>query len=175
MFLQEEITFKLAEKKIIREIQKIEDDLRFVISFIDWIHISNKFIESNKRTIKQLEGVQNYKFSELIDGTLQYNSGKVIRIFSSYIFSQAATSLLLKGLNFSLSPKKLTSEIDLLPFELLCRNVLQDDGNKDKLLHFKSKIKDVGLSSFRLYNKKRYRFENLSKEKYEAFKNFKNI
>ena len=39
----------------------------------------------------------------------------------------------------------------------------------------KSKIKDVGLSSFRLYNKKDHRFENLFKEEYEAFVNLKNI
>ena len=33
----------------------------------------------------------------------------------------------------------------------------------------KSKSKDVGLSSFRFYNKKDHRFENLSEEEYEAF------
>ena len=37
---------------------------------------------------------------------------------------------------------------------MLYRNVLQDDHNKDELLHLKSKIKDIGLSSFRLKNKK---------------------
>ena len=48
MFLQEEVTFKKVEKeKIITEIQKIKDNLRFVISFIDWILSSNKFIKSN--------------------------------------------------------------------------------------------------------------------------------
>ena len=35
MFLQEKVTFKKVEKeKIITEIQKIKDNLRFVISFI---------------------------------------------------------------------------------------------------------------------------------------------
>ena len=75
----------------------------------------------------------------------------------------------------SLSPKKLKFENNLLPFELLHRNVLRDDDNKDELLHLKSKIKNIGLSSFRLYNKKDHRFENLSKEEYEAFVNLKNI
>ena len=74
MFLQEEITFKTVDKEnIIREIQKIKDDLRSVISFIDWIHISNKFIKSNQREIKQVEGVQNYKFLELMGGKLQHD------------------------------------------------------------------------------------------------------
>ena len=35
----------------------------------------------------------------------------------------------------------------------------------------KSKIKDVGLSFFRLNNKKDHGFENLSEEEYEAFIN----
>ena len=42
------------------------------------------------------------------------------------------------------------------------------------MIHYlKSKIKDVGLSSFRLYNKKDHRFENLTKDEYEAFLNLK--
>ena len=40
-------------------------------------------------------------------------------------------------------------------------------------MHLKSKIKDVGLSSFRLYNKKDNRFENLAEDEYEAFLNLK--
>ena len=38
---------------------------------------------------------------------------------------------------------------------------------------FKCKIKDVGLSSFRLYIKKDYRFENLTKDEYMAFLSLK--
>ena len=175
MFLQEEVTFKTVEKeKIIREIRKLEDDLRSGIGFVDWIHISNKFIESNKSAIKQVEGVQNYKLSELMGGKLQHDPKKVIHNFSSYNLSQTETSLLLKGLNFSLPPKKLKFENHLLPFELFYRDVLQNDDNKDELLHLKSKIKDIGLSSFRLYNKKDHLFENLSKEGHEAFINLKN-
>ena len=67
-----------------RGIQKIKDDLRSVISFIDWIHSSNKFIESNEGAIKQIEGVKNYKLSELIGGTLQHALKKVIHKFSSF-------------------------------------------------------------------------------------------
>ena len=51
---------------------------------------------------------------------------------------------------------------------------MQDDDNRDELLHVKSKTKDIGLLSFRLYNKKGHRFENLSKEDYETFINLKN-
>ena len=42
LFLQEEISLKTVEsEKIIREIQLIRDNLRTVMSFLDWVHISN--------------------------------------------------------------------------------------------------------------------------------------
>ena len=82
--------------------------------------------------------------------------------------------LLLKGLTFSSRPKKLRFEEDLLPFELLHRDVFYDLNDiNDSLIRLKSKIKDVSLSSFRLYNEKDYRFENLSEKKYEAFINLR--
>ena len=94
---------------------------------------------------------------------LQHDPEKVIYNFSSYELTQTGISLLLKGLNFSLTPQKLKFENHLLPFELLYRDVINDERkDDDALMHLKSKIKDVGLSSFRLYNKKDHRFENLT-------------
>ena len=43
------------------------------------------------------------------------------------------------------------------------------DEVKDTLVYLKSRLKEVGLSSFRLFNKKDHRFENLTREEYEAF------
>ena len=71
--------------------------------------------------------------------------------------------MLLKGLNFSLPPKKLKLEKHLLRFELLYMDVLHYERDiNESLIHLKSKIKDVGLSSFRFYNKKDHWFENSS-------------
>ena len=82
--------------------------------------------------------------------------------------------MLLKGLNFSLPPPKLKFE-NHLPFEMLYRDVKNDERKgDDALMHLKSKIKDVGVSSFRLYNKKDYRFENLPEDECETFLNLKN-
>ena len=84
LFLQEEITFKTIEgEKIIRELQKIKNDLRTVMNFIDWTHISNKFTESNIKVIKRVEEVQNYKLSELMGTKLQHDPEKVIYNYSS--------------------------------------------------------------------------------------------
>ena len=175
LFLQEEITFKTIEReKIIRQLQKINNDLRTVMNFIDWTHISNKFTESNIKAIKRIEKVQNYKLSELIGTKLQHDPEKVVYNFSSYDLTQIEISLLLKGLNFSLPPQKLKFENHLLPFELLYRDVINGEKkNDDALMHLNSKIKDISLSSFRLSNKKDHHFENLSEDEYEALLNLK--
>ena len=104
--------------------------------------------------------------------TKLHDPEKVIYNFSSYDLTQTEISLLLKGLNFSLPPPKLKLENHLLPLELLYRDVINDERKgDDALIHLKSKIKHVGLSSFRLYNKKDHRFENLTEDEYEAFLN----
>ena len=48
------------------------------------------------------------------------------------------------------------------------------DNTDESLIHLKSKIKDIGLSSLRFYNKKDHKFDNLTKEECEAFLNLKN-
>ena len=77
-------------------------------------------------------------------------------------------------MNFSLPPHKLKFENQFLPFELLYRDVINDE-KKDNvaLMHLKNKIKDFSLLSFRFYNKKDHRFENLTEDEYEAFLNLK--
>ena len=77
-------------------------------------------------------------------------------------------------MNCSLPPKRFKFENCLLPFELLYRDVYDSDTKDESLLHLKSEIKDVGLSSYRIYNKKDHRFENLSREEYDTFINLSN-
>ena len=85
LFLQDEISLKTLEReKVVRELQLIRGDLRTVVSFLDWIHISNKFIEGNIRIIKRVEEVQNYKLAKLLGSKLQYDAEKVIYNYSSY-------------------------------------------------------------------------------------------
>ena len=61
-FIQEELTFKNTEQeKISLEMERIKSDLRMIINLIDWTHISRTFLESDIKTIKRVEGIQNYK------------------------------------------------------------------------------------------------------------------
>ena len=92
---------------------------------------SNKFMESNIKTIKWLEEVQNYKLSELMGTKLKHDPEKVIYKLSSYDLTKTEISLLLKGLSFSLPLQKLKLENHLLPFELLYRDVMNDEKKDD--------------------------------------------
>ena len=123
LFLQGEIILKTIEReKIIRELQKIKNDLRTVMKFIYLTHISNKFTESNIKGIKWVEEVQNYKLSE------QWVL-KVIYNFLSYELAQTEIFQLLEDLNFCLSQKKLKFENLLLSCacELAYRDVMNDE------------------------------------------------
>ena len=102
-----------------------------------------------------MKGIQNYKLSELMGKKLQHDPRRVIHNFSSYQLSYTKELLLCKGLNFPLPAKCFKFENYLLPFELLHGDVYDSDDKDESLLHFKYKIKDVELSSNRVYNKKK--------------------
>ena len=71
--------------------------------------------------------------------------------------------------NFSLPPKSLKFDEYLLPWELLYRGIHKDDKvNNENLVHLKAKLRDTSLSSYRAYNSKNHRYENLSREEFEA-------
>ena len=53
LFLEEEIIFKTMEtENLIRRLQKLKNELRTAMNFIDWTHISSKFTESNINPIQ---------------------------------------------------------------------------------------------------------------------------
>ena len=47
--------------------------------------------------------------------------------------------------------------------------MVKENSSHESLIHLKSGIKDLGLSTYRVYNKKDHRYENLSVEEFEAF------
>ena len=60
--MQEELTFNNVEQqKIVLEMESIKSDLSLVINLIYLTHISRRLLESNIKTIKTVEGIQNYK------------------------------------------------------------------------------------------------------------------
>ena len=81
---------------------------------------------------------------------------------------------LCKGWNFSLSSKRLKFENYALPFERLYRDVYERNMKDESLLQLKTKIKVAGLLSYRIFNRKDYRYKSSSQEEYDAFINLSN-
>ena len=57
--------------------------------------------------MKKIENIHNMKLFELMGELLEHDPNKVIFNYSSYTLSKLEKDVLVKGLNFSLPPKKL--------------------------------------------------------------------
>ena len=110
-----------------KELENLNNEIRTVVSYIDWNHIRNTITTGNEKMVNKIKVVQNYKLSELLGDELSHNPDDVIRNYSTYELSETEKSLLVKGLNFAVPPKKLKYQDYLLPFELLYRDVLKED------------------------------------------------
>ena len=79
--------------------------------------------------------------------------------------------ILIRGLNFALPPKRLRYEDYMLPFELLYRDFRSFEKDNDQIVFAKYKLRVITFSSFKAYNIKEHKFENIAKREQEAFSN----
>ena len=139
---------------ILKEFDFLHSTLQAKISFIDFAHVRSLFLGHNDKVLKQKSTIQQRKFNNLLkDNKLQHDPVKIIFNYSSYVLSEAEKSLLLKGLKFSIPPKKLNHADYLVNFKLFYRDIgnLQVLSAED-LDFIKTKTKDIALSSFCTYN-----------------------
>ena len=117
------------------------------------------------------ENIQGNKLNKLLkEHQPKQDHEKVIFNYSNISLSDAEKSLLVKGLKFSISPKKLNYADYLANFELFYRSIYNLDSISNKILDFvKTKIKDTALTSFRNYKANLPR--NLSGEDFKALQN----
>ena len=109
--------------------------------------------------------------SNLISKT-SHNPEKVIFNFSNHELSDDEKSLLCKGLNFSISSKRLDYADHMLPFELLFRDINKNEMSIKDNEFLKTRLKDSAFTSFRSYN---YNSEiNLTKNERLALNNLSN-
>ena len=126
--------------------------LQVEISFIDFAHFRSLFSGHNDRVLKPESTIQQKKFNNLLkDKKLQHDPEKIISLYSRYALSKAEKSLLLKGLNFNIPPKKLNHADYPVDFEFFYRDIhcLQALSAED-IDFIKTKIKDIALSPFRI-------------------------
>ena len=118
--LREELSVK---KRHLSTLQKKFDhtkhQLHHTVRDIDFIHISCKFLVLNDRKMLRARLVQEKKLVNLglTTANEQNDPEKVIFNFSNRTLSHSEKSLLAKGLNLTIPPKKLNYADFLLPFE----------------------------------------------------------
>ena len=100
------------------------------MSFINYVHVTTKFLVSNNKNIYKIHKNQGKKLHNLFlnnsyhNSVTSHNPDKVIFNSSSYVLNTTEKSLLSKGLNFVIPPKNINYAFDyMIPFELLYRDV----------------------------------------------------
>ena len=95
---------------------------------------------------------------------------KLIFNFSSYELSSSDKDLLSKGIRFAIPPKQIDYSNFMTEFELLYRSTLDLSMTTEEKDRFKTKLKDIALSSFKLFSDN-FKFENnLSVEEINSLK-----
>ena len=147
----------------------IKQDICYDISPIDFLFITSLFLEKNVSNIREIEISQNIKLSKLLEECPKHETSDLIFNFSSHILTKPQESILKKGLNYALPPKKLKYEDYLLNFELFFRSVKKENSCEDgEIENFKSELRNLTHSSFKSYNRKKNRLENLTEEEHIA-------
>ena len=122
------------------------------------------------RHLKKLKNlIPNFSWDLLATST--HDPEKVISNFSSYELTSNDKKLLSKGLRFAVAPKKIDYSSYLSEFELLYRNTFDFDLTPEERDRFKTKLKDIALSSYKDLNDNCQFENNLSLEEIKSLQN----
>ena len=114
------------------------------------MHVSSLFLVSNDKAIGENDKIHGRKLQELIPNireesiidNVSNDPNKVIYNFPNYHLTDADKSLLIKGLNFAIPPKKIEYSKFLLPFELLFRDIKSNSESSVDLASVKARLQD---------------------------------
>ena len=153
--LTTEINLKNSQLSVLKKVfYLLHSELKGVLNGIDFAHVCSCFLCSNDVILKSHDSIQQKNFKFFFENCqLKQNPDEVIFNYSKISLSDTEKSLLVRGLRFSLPPKKLNYADYLTNLELFYRSIQ----NLDVLLNggldlVKTKIKDAVLSSFCFYN-----------------------
>ena len=109
-----------------------------------------------------------------ITDNVSHDPDKVIYNFSNYHLTDSDKSLLIKGLNFAIPPKKIEYSKFLLPFELLFRDIKANIESSVDLASAKARLQDTAFTSYTGFNKDNSPPSNISKDEFESLCKLKN-
>ena len=132
--MEEEIRVK---RKIINILEKdtkrIKGELQGTLSCLNVSYICSLFFAANDKSVLHHDNIQKQKLINILKILLKefinhsHGPSKVISNFPSYGLSDIEKSVLCKDLNFSVKPESIEYPEFLLPFELLFRDVKQEN------------------------------------------------
>ena len=176
------LTQELTEKKKLQKVHtkrfnQLSDTLRNKLSIIDFAHISSKFLIKNNRLLTRTRLIQEKKLIKLgmQTATETNDPEKVIFNFSSRVLTNHEKSLLAKGLNLSVPPKKLNYADFLQPIETFYSKIVtanEEPMSSQQTDPLNASIKNAAFECLKNYNPKLE--QNLNKDEYTALKSLIN-
>ena len=175
--LEEEIRAKRKRINILeKDTKRIKEELQVTVSCLDFSYICSLFLVANDKSILHHGNIQKRKLKNLLEILLKevindsHDPNKVIFKFSSYELSDVEKSVLCKGLNFSVKPKSIEYSEFLLPFELLFRDVKQENLHSEDLYLIKARLLDTALPSYESFSRDQSPSENLAESEFKALR-----
>ena len=141
----QELIFKQKE-----EFTSLKKLIKNKLSITDFAHICCFFLVGNDKKITKVKKTHCKKLKKLglASPVRSHNPDKIIINHSSYQLSDVEKTILAKGLNFALPPKKLNYADYLTPYELLFRDIKKLSVNDSILERLKVDMKKTWLSLF---------------------------
>ena len=147
---------KTIVNKLDRDSKLLYNNIKSSLNLIDFHHVLNISLISNEKELEQIKFRHLSKLKTLIPNfsrdlveTSSHDPEKVIYNFSSYELSPNDKRLLSKGLRFAIPPKQIDYSSFMTEFELLYRSTSDFSMTSEEKNHFKTKLKDIALSSYK--------------------------
>ena len=176
--LEEEIFNKqcrIRELKI--ELLTVYGCLADLVSSLDLVRLKTLSESENSKQLQRHENIQErklFRLSVFTANTGKIDPDKVIFNHSDRVLTEQEKFVLSRGLNFSISPRKLNYVDFLISFELLHRKILEDPiapaSGIDKDF-VKTRLKNIALSGYCNYTAPPFVF---SSDEFKVLKNLKN-
>ena len=117
--------------------------------------------------------ILNIRETSIIDNA-SHDPNKVIYNFSNYHLTDSDKSLLIRGLNFAISSKKIEYSKFLLPFEFLFHDIKPNSETSVDLASIKARLQDKEFTSYSAFNKGNPPPFNLGKNEFESLSKLEN-
>ena len=160
----------------------IKQELQYQLSRTDFMHVSLLLLISNDKAICKNDKIHGKKLQKLIPNihepsiidNISHDLNKVICNFSNYDLTDSGKSLLIRGLNFAIPPKKTEYSKFLLPFQFLIHDIKSNSEPSVDLTNIKARLQDTAFTTYSAFNKDNSPPFNLSNNESESLCKLKN-